>query len=126
MFNRKKPFVASSTECPKGQPAAATALEGDPTVPAAVPEQALAGPAAAVATQPELGLSLAFCANGFSGRIAALSGPAFMLERLRELGFVTGEPIALLGRAPLGEPLLVEVRGATIALRRTEAECLRV
>ena len=64
--------------------------------------------------------------NGFEGRILRLEGPAFAVQRLRELGFLPGEAIVLRGRAPLGDPFFVEVRGATIALRKSEAACLRV
>lgn len=63
---------------------------------------------------------------GFSGEIRALAGPSLLTERLRELGFLSGEIVRVVGRAPFGEPLLVEVRGATVALRRAEAACLKV
>lgn len=63
---------------------------------------------------------------GFDGVIAALVGPTLLTERLRELGFVPGEPVRIVGCAPFGEPLLVVARGATIALRKSEAACLKV
>lgn len=63
---------------------------------------------------------------GFDGVIAELVGPTLLTERLRELGFVPGEPVKIVGCAPFGEPLLVIARGATIALRKTEAACLKV
>ena len=62
--------------------------------------------------------------KGFCGVIHALNGPSFYVERLRELGFIAGEKICVLGRAPFGEPLFIEIRGATIALRRAEASCI--
>lgn len=48
-------------------------------------------------------------------------------RRLRELGFVKGEPVRLLTRGPFGaEPLLVQVGYTRFALRRAEAARVRV
>lgn len=48
-------------------------------------------------------------------------------RRLRELGFVSGEPVRLLTRGPFGaEPLLVQIGYTRFALRRTEAARVRV
>ncbi len=58
--------------------------------------------------------------------ITGLEGDPIVVARLRELGFIRGELVRLAGRAPFGEPLLVEIRGATVALRKREAQCVRV
>jgi len=43
-------------------------------------------------------------------------------RRLRELGFVAGEPVRLVARGPFGsEPLLVQIGFTRFALRRSEA-----
>ncbi len=43
-------------------------------------------------------------------------------RRLRELGFVRGEPVCVVATAPLGgDPLLVQIGFTRFALRRTEA-----
>lgn len=48
-------------------------------------------------------------------------------SRLRELGFITGEPVRVLRRGqPGGEPLAVRVGVSTFALRRAEADCVLV
>jgi ferrous iron transport protein A len=48
-------------------------------------------------------------------------------RRLRELGFVAGEEITVLATGPLGrEPLLVQVGYTRFALRRVEAQRIRV
>jgi ferrous iron transport protein A len=48
-------------------------------------------------------------------------------QRLRDLGFVAGEPIRLVARGPLGaEPLLVQIGYTRFALRRAEAARVRV
>lgn len=47
--------------------------------------------------------------------------------RLRDLGFVAGEPIRLVTRGPFGgEPLLVAIGGTRFALRAGEAARVRV
>ncbi|MFN7782045.1 MAG: ferrous iron transport protein A [Lysobacterales bacterium] len=48
-------------------------------------------------------------------------------RRLRELGFVRGEPVRLLTRGPFGaEPLLIQIGYTRFALRRAEAARVRV
>ncbi len=43
-------------------------------------------------------------------------------RRLRDLGFVDGEPVRVLGSGPFGgDPLLVQVGFTRFALRRAEA-----
>jgi len=48
-------------------------------------------------------------------------------RRLRELGFVAGERVEVLAAGPIGaEPLLVQIGFTRFALRRSEAERVRV
>ena len=48
-------------------------------------------------------------------------------QRLRDLGFVAGEPVRLVARGPLGaDPLLVQIGYTRFALRRAEAARIRV
>lgn len=48
-------------------------------------------------------------------------------RRLRELGFVPGEPVRVLAHGPLGaEPILVQVGFTRFALRRLEAERIQL
>jgi len=43
-------------------------------------------------------------------------------QRLRDFGFVAGEPVRLVARGPLGaDPLLVQIGYTRFALRRAEA-----
>ncbi len=43
-------------------------------------------------------------------------------QRLRDLGFVAGEPVRLVARGPLGaDPLLILIGSTRFALRRSEA-----
>jgi ferrous iron transport protein A len=43
-------------------------------------------------------------------------------QRLRDLGFVDGEPVRVVAIGPLGaDPLLIQIGSTRFALRRTEA-----
>lgn len=47
-------------------------------------------------------------------------------RRLLEAGFVTGSRVRFLMATPFGDPLVFSLRGASIALRKSEARCVRV
>ena len=48
-------------------------------------------------------------------------------QRLSELGFFVGERLRVVARGPFGgEPIAVRVGTSTFALRRHEAECVRI
>jgi len=48
-------------------------------------------------------------------------------SRLRELGFVRGEPVRIVAQGPIGrDPLLVQIGFTRFALRRAEAARVRV
>lgn len=59
-------------------------------------------------------------------QIRELAGEAAVVLRLLEIGFIRGQEVLVRGRAPFGEPILVEIHGATIALRKREAQCILV
>jgi ferrous iron transport protein A len=54
-------------------------------------------------------------------RIEKLEGPREDCSRLLDLGFTPGEEVAVAQAAPLGDPLVIRVRGALLALRKREA-----
>ena len=54
-------------------------------------------------------------------RIERLEGPREDCDRLLDLGFTPGEEVAITHYAPLGDPLVIRVRGALLALRKREA-----
>jgi ferrous iron transport protein A len=59
-------------------------------------------------------------------RIERLEGPHEDCHRLLDLGLTPGEEVAVIQRAPLGEPLVIRVRGALLALRKREAAWILV
>jgi ferrous iron transport protein A len=61
--------------------------------------------------------------------VAGLEGDqaVSLLARLRDLGFVSGARCEVVARMwPAGDPLAVRIGGSTFALRRVEADAVRV
>jgi ferrous iron transport protein A len=46
--------------------------------------------------------------------------------RLMELGFTPGQEVSLVARSFFTDPMAVSVRGTIIALRKSEAECIKI
>ena len=63
---------------------------------------------------------------GERGRILDVSGEDAIAVRLMEMGLIEGEEIELLGFAPLGDPLEIEVRGYRLSLRKSEARRVQI
>jgi len=59
-------------------------------------------------------------------RVLSVKGEPLLRERLVELGFTPGTPAVVRGRAPLGDPIDVALRGGHLAVRRDEAACVEV
>lgn len=65
--------------------------------------------------------TLATLPVGRWGQISAVTSGGPSIVRLQELGLVCGTPIRVVRRAPLGEPIEIEVRGSRLAMRNHEA-----
>jgi Fe2+ transport system protein FeoA len=70
--------------------------------------------------------TLADLPNGARCRVTAVSGEALLRERIVELGFTPGSIVEVRGRAPLGDPIEVRLRGGLLAVRRDEAASIEV
>lgn len=66
-------------------------------------------------------MTLADLKIGARGKVTGIAGSDEVCMRLLEMGLTPGVEIALVGAAPLGDPLEFEVRGYLLSLRRTEA-----
>lgn len=55
-------------------------------------------------------------------RVKALNGDDAVGVRLMEMGLVPGSEFVYRGKAPLGDPLLIEIFGGDLSLRLVEAE----
>lgn len=58
---------------------------------------------------------------GASARIADVCGADAVSLRLLEMGLTPGAVVRVVGRAPLGDPWELEVRGYRLSIRRAEA-----
>lgn len=59
---------------------------------------------------------------GASGTVAAIDGADEIALRLLEMGLTPGVAVRVIGQAPLGDPVELEVRGYRLSLRRSEAQ----
>ncbi len=71
-------------------------------------------------------LSLDSLLPGQRATIIGIEGEGSMKLHLMELGFVTGSTISFIMATPFGDPKIFALRGTTIALRKSEARCIRV
>ena len=58
---------------------------------------------------------------GSRSKIAAVEGADELACRLMEMGLTPGVEVRLIGVAPLGDPLELELRGYRLSLRKSEA-----
>ena len=69
--------------------------------------------------------------TGAAGTVAHVLRPMpgadeHLVRRLAEIGFLPGEPVRVMARAPGAEPIAVRVGRSTFALRRFEAAFVQV
>ena len=65
-------------------------------------------------------------APGRAARLAAPRAGEVIPARLADLGFVPGTPVAVVRRAPFGDPIELELRGYRLCLRLAQLSALRV
>ena len=63
---------------------------------------------------------------GMRAVVQQIDGVDDVAVRLMEMGLTPGVEIALIGTAPLGDPLELEVRGYRLSIRRSEAKRIEV
>lgn len=63
---------------------------------------------------------------GQSATVSRVLGDGAAGRRVLEMGVVPGTPMALVAVAPLGDPLVFELRGYRLSLRRAEAAMVEV
>jgi ferrous iron transport protein A len=63
---------------------------------------------------------------GSSARVAAITGTDATSLRLLEMGLTPGVNVQVVGTAPLGCPVELEVRGYHLSIRRSEAARIAV
>ena len=65
--------------------------------------------------------TLAQMAVGSRGKVATVEGTDELACRLMEMGLTPGVEVRVIGVAPLGDPLELELRGYRLSVRRSEA-----
>jgi ferrous iron transport protein A len=69
---------------------------------------------------------LAELAIGQCGRVLAVDASGESGQRILEMGLTPGVSFRVVGVAPLGDPIIFEVRGYRLSLRRIEAALVEV
>ncbi len=70
--------------------------------------------------------SVADLQPGQSGAVTQISGSGGLRQRLLDMGILPGTEIGLERSGPGGDPLWIRCQGARLALRRSEAERIRI
>jgi ferrous iron transport protein A len=63
---------------------------------------------------------------GSRARVEAVEGVDELSMRLLEMGLTPGVEVTMVGAAPLGDPLELELRGYRLSVRRSEAARVRI
>lgn len=63
---------------------------------------------------------------GQTGTIVKVEGDSKLMKRLSALGCIPGTELALLRKAPLGDPLVINFRGFSLAIRKKDAASIFV
>ncbi len=63
---------------------------------------------------------------GARARVSSILGADELSVRLLEMGLTPGVEVALVGTAPLGDPLELELRGYRLSVRRSEAARVQI
>ena len=66
------------------------------------------------------------CEIGDHGQVVNIEGVDDISIRLLEMGLTPGVEFSLIGTAPLGDPLEIEIRGYRLSLRKSEAARVEV
>jgi ferrous iron transport protein A len=67
-------------------------------------------------------MNLAAMKVGERAKVVSVEGDDAISTRLMEMGVTPGVEIVLLGKAPLGDPFEIELRGYRLSVRKREAE----
>lgn len=74
----------------------------------------------------EQALSLRLLKKGEKARIARITAEGELGRRIRDMGLVPGAEVAIVGRAPLKDPVALRLKGFTLSLRNNEADYILV
>lgn len=61
---------------------------------------------------------------GSKGMIAKVEGNSPLTKRLSALGCIPGTELQVSGQAPFGDPIVIQFRGTSMAIRRKDASAI--
>jgi len=71
-------------------------------------------------------MTLADLEKGESRTVLSVRGENLVTRRLMEMGLIPGVAVRMVKSAPFGDPLEINVRGYSLALRRNEAQSVEL
>ena len=71
-------------------------------------------------------MRLSDCRPGQTGTVREIVGNGPLVQRLMEMGLITGTEIQIVRFAPLGDPMEVALLGYHLSLRKREADAVEV
>jgi len=71
-------------------------------------------------------VSLSEVSPGESASVVAMDPSIAGMQRLQEMGLLPGTAVKVVRRAPLGDPIELEVRGYKLSIRKAEAAGISV
>jgi len=63
---------------------------------------------------------------GATATVESFTGPADVVRRIRDFGIVRGSIVKMIGKAPLNDPVAIEVEHNVISLRNCEADYILI
>lgn len=63
---------------------------------------------------------------GESAVIDSIAGDERLTKRLMAIGYIEGTKVTMKNMAPLGDPVIINLRGFDLALRRQDAKNIKV
>lgn len=63
---------------------------------------------------------------GQKGTVLYVAGIGQLKKRILDLGITKGAPVKMIRKAPLGDPVEIEVRGYRLTLRRSECDFVEI
>lgn len=71
-------------------------------------------------------MTLADLKKGETRTVVSVSGEDAVTRRLMEMGVIPGVSVRMVKSAPFGDPVEINVRGYSLALRKREAESVKL
>jgi ferrous iron transport protein A len=63
---------------------------------------------------------------GGRGRLVSIDAVCVASQRLMAMGFLPGLEVKVVGVAPFGDPITVEIQGRRLSMRRADAAAVKV